>query len=66
MATVFRAVKHEDIDEVFELANSAGIGITTLPKDKAKWFERIERSVASFNKTKGVPCDENYFFVLKE
>ena len=66
MLTVFRAVRENDLDDVYQLALSAGFGITTLPKNKSELALRIKRSVESFAKEARTPFDENYLFVLED
>ena len=41
-------VEMEDLDQLLELANAAGIGFTSLPSDRPRLLERIATSVDSF------------------
>ena len=66
MLTVFRPIQANDLDDLYQLALNAGIGITTLPKDKSDLELRIDRSLVSFEKKISSPRDENYFFVLED
>lgn len=66
MSTLFRSVRESDLDDIYQLALSAGFGLTTLPKNKAELKLCIEHSIASFAKKTEQPLDENYFFVLED
>ncbi len=63
---LFRRAKEADLDAIYELAKHAGVGITTLPKDKELLYQRIKWSCASFQKTIKRPHCEYYLFVLEE
>jgi arginine N-succinyltransferase len=63
---VFRSAKEDDLEDIYHLAESAGVGMTTLPKDKALLNKRLMRSIVSFNKKVDYPCDEYYLFVLED
>jgi arginine N-succinyltransferase len=59
-------VMMEDLDALAELAGLAGVGLTTLPKDRALLAKRIERSAASFRKFVDRPGGESYLFVMED
>lgn len=63
---LFRRAVDEDFDDIFELAQQAGVGITTLTKDKDLLHKRLELSCQSFNKTIHHPKNEYYLFVLED
>ncbi|RAP38308.1 arginine N-succinyltransferase [Candidatus Marinamargulisbacteria bacterium SCGC AAA071-K20] len=62
---VFRPACLSDLDQIYDMAMEAEVGMTSLPKDKATMFKKIEQSVRSFEKTVTKPSDESYFFVLE-
>lgn len=66
MGMLFRPIDMADLDNVYELAMSAGFGLTTLPKNKDELKKRTELSITSFNKPVDKPICENYFFVLED
>ncbi len=66
MLTVFRPVKESDLEDIYQLALGAGIGLTTLPKNKEELSLKVERSIQSFAKENSQPLDENYLFVLED
>jgi len=63
---VVRPVIMEDLDALGELAGLAGVGLTTLPKDRSLLAKRIERSEASFRKFGDRPGGESYLFVMED
>lgn len=63
---VIRAVELGDLDRLYELANLAGFGLTSLPKDKEVLRSRILESVHSFEKPLYRPGGELYIFVLED
>jgi arginine N-succinyltransferase len=62
---VLRPAVHADLPQIERMATQSAIGITSLPPDRAKLVEKIERSIASFSVEIDVPGEETYFFVLE-
>ncbi|MBL8521986.1 MAG: arginine N-succinyltransferase [Betaproteobacteria bacterium] len=62
---VLRPAAHADLPQIERMATQSAIGITSLPPDRAKLTEKIERSIASFSVEVDVPGEESYFFVLE-
>lgn len=60
-----RPAKMEDHEQVLELAQKAGFGMTSLPPDAAVLKEKIALSIASF-KGEVEAGHEAYFFVLED
>ena len=63
---VVRPVSMSDLDALAELAGLAGVGLTTLPKDRALLTKRIAGSEASFRKFAERPGGESYLFVMED
>src|SRR5687768_13582696 len=63
---VVRPVIMEDLDALAELAGLAGVGLTTLPKDRALLAKRIEASETAFRKFVDKPGGESYLFVMDD
>ncbi|NVJ49024.1 MAG: arginine N-succinyltransferase [Gammaproteobacteria bacterium] len=63
---LFRPVTQDDADQIAVLADKAGTGLTTLPKDKDKILEKIELSQQSFASDVTQPGNEYYLFVLED
>ncbi|MBI5250783.1 MAG: arginine N-succinyltransferase [Desulfomonile tiedjei] len=63
---VIRPVETKDLDRLYELANLAGFGLTSLPKDEKVLKSRIVESVHSFAKPAEKPRGELYIFVLED
>ena len=60
---VVRPIAREDLPDVLALSERTGTGLTTLPANRERLAQRIERSVASF--AGAAPRqDECYMFVL--
>ena len=60
-----RLVKASDVSEVTKLIKKAGIGMTTMPKNKKEVEERINWSILSSNKKTKSPNKDTYLFVLE-
>ena len=63
---VFRPIEMDDLEGLFELAQGAGFGLTTLPADREVLKERILDSVHGFEKISDKPGAEVYLFVLED
>jgi arginine N-succinyltransferase len=63
---IFRRAYASDLDAIHHLAVHSGIGLTTLPKDKALLQTRLEWACESFGKVISKPVNEYYFFVLED
>lgn len=62
---LFRAAELADLDAVVALADSAGIGVTTLPASREVLHERLERAERSFQE-RCSPEEAVYFFALED
>ncbi|QDP72620.1 arginine N-succinyltransferase [Legionella israelensis] len=63
---LFRKAKTSDLSAIHQLAKQSGIGMTTLPKEKALLRKRLQWSEDSFQKKLQEPANEYYFFVLED
>ncbi len=63
---VVRPAEMKDLDRLYELANLAGFGLTSLPKDIKVLQSRILESVHSFTRPTEKPRGELYIFVLED
>ncbi len=61
-----RAVEADDLEALHQLAIDAGIGMTTLSKDRELLKQKIENSVNSFAKDVQTPGEELYWFVMED
>lgn len=61
---VVRAVRIEDLDALFQLAQSATKGLTSLQLDRARLLDRVEQSTFAFSRTGMSPRGEPYVLVL--
>jgi arginine N-succinyltransferase len=55
-----------DLDALCELATRTGFGLTTLPRDAELLGERIQESLASFDRMSRRPRGETYLFVMED
>src|SRR5580765_4135634 len=60
-----RPIARDDLPIVLALSERTGTGLTTLPADRDRLLQRIERSLASFGGTAD-KADACYMFVLVE
>ena len=63
---IIRPVKSSDLDQLEQLASLAGVGLTTLPKDREILSRRIAKSEASFAKIPEHPGGESYLLVMED
>ncbi len=62
---VIRPVNEDDLHNLERLAFSTSLGITSLPKDKARLAKKHARALESFQKEVTRPTDELYLFMLE-
>jgi arginine N-succinyltransferase len=56
----------DDLEPLTDLAGQAGVGLTTLPKDRDLLARRIHKSVRSFERIPDRPGGESYLFVMQD
>lgn len=64
--SVIRPIERDDLDRLVELADRAGFGLTTLPRDRELLRKRILNSENSFRKETEEPGGESYLFVMED
>lgn len=62
---IVRPIAANDLESLFALASKTGVGITTLPADRAQLKKRIHASLASFSGTAN-KAEEIFVFVLED
>jgi arginine N-succinyltransferase len=62
---IVRPIAANDLESLFALASKTGVGITTLPADRAQLKKRIDASLASFAGTAD-KAEEIFVFVLED
>jgi len=63
---LIRPIAMTDLDALSELATRTGFGLTTLPRDAELLGERIQESLASFDRMSRRPKGETYLFVMED
>ncbi|MBW1743759.1 MAG: arginine N-succinyltransferase [Deltaproteobacteria bacterium] len=63
---IIRSVRSEDIDALENLANSAKVGLTTLPPDRKLLEKKIVASQDAFAAERNEPGNDHYLFVLED
>lgn len=63
---IIRPVRSEDIDALEYLANSAEVGLTTLPPDRKLLENKIVASQQAFAAVRNEPGNDHYLFVLED
>jgi arginine N-succinyltransferase len=61
---IVRSVRIDDIDALFQLAQSATKGLTSLQLDRERLLDRVEQSTFAFSRTGISPRGEPYVLVL--
>lgn len=62
---VFRAIQDSDFNAFVQLAYSAQIGLTSLPKNKELLAIRMDKALESFGRDIWAPTNERYLFVIE-
>ena len=63
---IVRTARESDLDGIFELAEQAFPGMTTLPPNRQVLASKLSRSMNSIKKTVVNPKDESYFLVMED
>jgi len=63
---ILRPIVKSDTEAFIDLAFKAGIGLTSLPKNRQILTQRISQSIESFSKEIQQPGNERYLFVLED
>lgn len=63
---VIRPARPDDLDALMQLAEGAGVGLTTLPPDRRLLRDRIQRSVHSLASEPVKPGGEAYLLVMED
>jgi arginine N-succinyltransferase len=63
---ILRPARISDLPGVEAIAAASAVGITSLPPDRDKLYEKIRASTQSFAAEVDVNGDESYFFVLED
>lgn len=63
---VVRPSRRTDLDALFEMASSAAIGLTTLPRDRKMLEAYLADSQHSFEKNVLKPRDERYLLIMED
>jgi arginine N-succinyltransferase len=62
---IFRPIRRTDFDAFVQMAQSASIGITNMPKNPDLLLKKIEESLKAFGEERAAPVQECYLFVLE-
>lgn len=63
---IIRPIQQKDLDDFEKIALEAGIGMTSIPKNRDALAALIQHSTASFSKEVDRPVNETYLFVLED
>lgn len=63
---ILRPCRMSDLSSVERIAAASAVGITSLPPDREKLYEKIRNSAHSFAAEVDVNGEEQYFFVLED
>jgi arginine N-succinyltransferase len=63
---IIRPIEQKDLDELMNLLEKSGHGLTSLPKDPELLKKRITHSEQSFRVREERPRGEDYLFVMEE
>lgn len=63
---VIRPITNKDTEAFIDIAFAAGIGMTSMPKNRELLEAKVQDAIASFAKAVFSPGDEIYLFVLED
>ena len=63
---IMRAITENDMEAFVKLAFQAGIGMTSMPKNREILLQKVSLAIESFRKTVDLPGKEYYLFVLED
>lgn len=63
---IIRPIEHRDEEAFIRIAFEAGIGMTSMPKNRSALLHRLASAVDSFACTPQHPGNEHYLFVLED
>ena len=63
---IIRPVRHDDLNDLYEIACESGPGFTSLMPDKDRLSRKIEGSIRSFRSQAVDHSEQRYLFVLEE
>lgn len=63
---IIRPIEQKDTEAFIKMAFEAGIGMTSMPKNRAALTKRLDRAIKSFESAPLHPGDELYLFVLED
>lgn len=63
---IVRASRRADLDSLYDMAGTAAVGLTSLPRDRAMLESYLEDSHHSFEKNVSKPRDERYLLVMED
>ena len=63
---LIRAATMSDIGRLLEMSELVGSGMTSMPRDRDSWVEKISRSVDDFQLAEPRKSDDIYFMVMED
>jgi arginine N-succinyltransferase len=63
---IIRAISEKDMEAFIKLAFQAGIGMTSMPKNREILLQKVSLAIDSFRKMVELPGKEYYLFVLED
>lgn len=63
---IIRPITENDTERFIEIAFHAGIGMTSIPKNRQMLKQRVMNAIDAFSKSVSAPGNENYLFVLED
>ncbi len=63
---IVRASRRGDLDSLYDMAGTAAVGLTSLPRDRAMLKSYLDDSHHSFEKNVTKPRDERYLLVMED
>lgn len=63
---IIRPIQESDLDQLMQIAQKAGVGMTSLPADEVILSAKIKSSLDSLKKEVSEPLNESYLFVMED
>ena len=63
---LIRVATLDDLDQLLELSRLVGSGMTSMPSDRQSWIDKLERSIADFERPDPSGNGDIYFMVMED
>jgi len=63
---IIRKAVADDVEQLLKLSDKTGSGMTSMPSDRQSWVDKLDRSIADFQRPEPRKDGDIYFLVLED